>query len=943
MPFRSFRVIWQGIISMMFCALFSIQIVAADLDMRRLASEATDVQHDDRRRQMLNQDLLEYGHERQKADLLLARWIPRRLPNPRRRVPDLGRPNIVSDIVQTVVGDQGLIDHLWRRKFRREMGQLRERDLDLYQQIVDSHPGTYERARLISQALPTDPICDECSSEQHLALLRFELEKIQRYLGMTASDLAGEAAQRGINREAILRLGQELRKLDDANENIVRKVRDVQERVQTQLGQTDDRVGEVESEVTRLGRIVVVQDRILTEDGRVLDIHGGLLHEHDRRLNSLQGEVIDLDEAYGQLADDVQFNEALVYGVLPTSDKIKALGNPRFLEDRFSDEEERRNAIQRLRVQETTQEILGVARDVQNSANAVANILQTTDVMSSEEASDVMNAAQVVGSAALLAASIPSLNVPGILVGISGMLGTLSGGSETSPDPQEMARLGVISDRQLEMLDRQNRILQGQHEIANGQKRLLNEVVDFERRMLSQFEEVSDSFVDVHWEISGIRELLREEAFLGVNLAHCENFVHRRGDYGLVSNRSREYVPEEVHFATGTWRNWGEIAAHYESNRAEWNGCFFQAMRQLFSALTIHREHLMSTYSSDTGQGFITSYINPGFKPLVRLLARHYPLVAGDANSRERMRTFCSLLNSPFTYEGIDFRGYAEFADTIGQYCRLEDGPDSIVTDFSRDPSQWLIHPNALIYLSYLLMEVLPYYQMTDEGGNLLAPDVVAYEEPRNDRIVEIELVRTAYRLVNLAIAQQTLLTGDIFLPLVHRYLFSSNIDPQDRMDVINILMHNKLVARNFLIMQLRRDLQMNMKHNNDIDDPRTVFSENWKLYRSIYCSRDPNEGDCGENGHEKLVYERLFATYWDFSSNTNNVILRLEMGTDIEEVIIPLPTPRELASGIYHVSREYEELMRLRRKVVDYAHRNDLQIFPDQELVTQDGYFVWQ
>ena len=128
-------------------------------------------------------------------------------------------------------------------------------------------------------------------------------------------------------------------------------------------------------------------------------------------------------------------------------------------------------------------------------------------------------------------------------------------------------------------------------------------------------------------------------------------------------------------------------------------------------------------------------------------------------------------------------------------------------------------------------MEIQPYCQMITQDGVLLTPDVVAHEEPRRDRIVETELIQNAYRLANIAIAQQTLLTGDILLALIHRYLFSPSSNPDDRIDVINILKHNTFIARNYLIMQLLRELQLRTRQNDNAVQPGKAFAENMKLY----------------------------------------------------------------------------------------------------------------
>ena len=943
---ESVRLCWQIVASVAFCLLLSTDLVAADLNMRRLASEASDAQPpDSRRREQLDRRFIKY--ERRRANLLNNGLGLAKLPKPR---PDMGKLGRGLEFLK-LLGE--MENAFWSRNFQRELGELRARDIELYREVLGSRMGSFERARLVRQALPTDMSCDDCSAEQRLDLLKYDLEKTQRYLVLNFEDHAAiGVGEGGIGRDTALRLGREFRKRDSRIANLSEKTRNLQDQLTTQLERTEFQVEGIESGVARLGKAVVQQDRILTEHGDILNMHGELIGKHELRLNDLEGEVIDLDRAYGQLSDDVQFNQTLLYDALPVSAKIEALKNPRFLMERFPNEEERQEVIDRLKVQETAQNVLSTTRDVQDGTHAVANILLQTGVLDPEDAKDAREIVDKASGLVSVGASIVTGNVLGVLTGVSSLLG----GGGPAPNPQVMAALDEISERQREMLQRQKQLLEGQQKILQGQQDILEKVKDFERQltafegnMIAGFDEIRHSITEVQWEIAQLGQTFRAYSYLGVNLDNCEDFTKRRTRYRFVSDRDREYVPEIVTFMTGDWRDWDGLRSHYEANRKEWKICFWDVMRTLFSASRIHQAFLMSTYTSDEGQGLLSNYVNPGFKPLVRLLARRYPLEAESTKPEERMRTFCSLLNSPLTYDGIDYRGYTLFANDTERYCRLDENSVDPVRTFYRDGDSkgldsgpWLIHPDALIYLSYLLMEVLPYYQMTQEDGGLLTPNVIAHEEPKRDKIVEIEPVQTAYRLVNIAIAQQTLLTGDIFLPLIRRYLFAPSSDPDDRKDVISILKHNKFIVKNYLIMQLRRELQLRTKQNNSADQPGNVFADNMKLYRTIFRSRDADRDNYADLGRQDLRYERLFATYWEFSSDTNEVVLRLRNDPGAKVVKFPLPTPQEIFSGFYHVTREHEELVRLRGKIIDYALRNDLQLFSNGGDFVQDGYFVW-
>ena len=599
-----------------------------------------------------------------------------------------------------------------------------------------------------------------------------------------------------------------------------------------------------------------------------------------------------------------------------------------FLHQRFLDDDQRQDVIELLNVQEETQDLLSTARDVQAGTQAVANILQRTGVM--DVAADVDN---MVASAATLVGNVHAGNILGVVVGVSDLVtgvSNLFGGGE--PSDGMTTALRDILEGQTEI---RRELLEARREIKEGVDSILIRVGEFEERMILAFEEIGVSIQGVQWELGALRSMLRDYSALGVSLTACEDFTNRRSLYDFVSERSGGYVPEVVILDTGKFRTWDSLAQHYQSNDDVFQECF-SAMRLLFSSSRVHRAFLMSTYPDDDGAGFLSSYIRPSFEPLVRILNRHYPLLTDEATD-SGMRTFCALLNSPLAYDDVDHRGYTLFAS---EPCSAGDASDpfaSLGGSNSPGSMSWLLHPDALIHFTYLLLEILPYYQIISEEGELLASDVVAYEESRRDRVVEVEALETAYRLVNLAIAQQVLLTGDIFLPLVHRYLFSpptSRAADRNRKEMIDILRHNRLIARNYLVMQLHRELQLRTRQ--DYGDADDVFVENLEFYREIFQSRD---SDGNSDGH----YEQLFGDNWEFSPTANEVVLRVGDGSDSETVRFPLPTPTEVGSASYAVSREYENLVKLRSRIIDYVFRNDLELFSvDDEEFVRNGYFVW-
>ena len=269
------------------------------------------------------------------------------------------------------------------------------------------------------------------------------------------------------------------------------------------------------------------------------------------------------------------------------------------------------------------------------------------------------------------------------------------------------------------------------------------------------------------------------------------------------------------------------------------------------------------------------------------------------------MDVFCSLMNSSLSYESQISRNYA-----ISQLCELD--LDKIGTEVNPiksisstykgyiDDSFPLIHPNALQLYAYLLMDVLPYYNLDSDKLQSRKRLIPTY-------------IHTAYRLVNIAIAQQTLTTGDILLPVLHSLLMSDSgafeTGSTLHEDAISVVTHNQLLSKNYLIFRFSRELKN--RSAPDYASDSTVFSQNLDRYEAIYNCRARNNENCGS-------YEELFAGYWNFDPGKNEVI--------ITEYPLSMPSPEDLKKRTYHVPKSYYDLLRLRDRIIDYALRNEFE-----------------
>ena len=566
------------------------------------------------------------------------------------------------------------------------------------------------------------------------------------------------------------------------------------------------------------------------------------------------------------------------------------------------------------------------------ASEAMAGALVATGVLNPADASRVQNG---LGAVVGVATTVAQMNLNPVLA-VAGAANAITTVARLFADPEPRAEMALLG----ELLAGQQRLLQGQLDIRRdiaeahsavleGQVAVLEALHELDGRMAARFQTLGEAIDEVQWELGQLAYLIGEYSVLRQQLNSCATFIDTReqqySDEFRPGRRGYRAV-ETSQLPVGTFATWQALQLHFENFGARWSHCM-GAMETLFSTETrreIHAALLLAPYpSSNSGGTMLTRYVNPGVVPLVDFVNRHYPLRGGEAATG----TFCALLNAPLSYEGIDFRGY-------GRRCAGSGAIDPFATLHAPEgnlaASRWLLRTDAVVYFIKILLEVLPYHQLRDPAGGLLAAVDVAFGEPRWPRGGELVAIEAAYRLVSVAIAQQVLLTGDIFLPLVHQYLFSAEADPEERAAMVEVLRHNPFVAQNYLVMQLRREL-----HLRNGDDG---FVENMERYERIYEA--DNGSATSESASESDGYRVLFASYWEFSPDGNGVLLR--SGSESEEQLrIALPTPEELEAGVYRTSREYSDLVRLRSEIIDYVHRNGLGVFRGRDLVGGDG-FVW-
>ncbi|MYN67679.1 MAG: hypothetical protein F4X11_22055 [Acidobacteria bacterium] len=790
----------------------------------------------------------------------------------------------------TAFGVKNALDEAFERDVRHVLVRSHLDGDEFFEAVAQSEPGSSERAGLVVSAIDRLGLDDtDLTNEDRGALAAYRYRFGEYVFG---ADLESDGM-----------LG-DIGAMDES------ELRDQLDAVRADL-ETTVRVGrEIENRLQALQEVAVA-------------------------VNELTNTVNEGNEAIQEKLDDGarrdEITQQLIYQSLPVSARIEVLANQEFLPSLSSDD--RSTELERLKELQRAEQLRGWAEDTYTIASSGINILSTLAVIDEDEAGTATNIVTLGTSAAITVASFYAGNVPGIVTGISTMVSSaasLLGGGETRDAEDRLATA---------LLEGQRELLLGQHRLMNAirtvhaevlanRRELTGAIAGLNRDVAAGFLQVQGSLRDVRATLAPFPDIIVDASPLRDRLNRCQDFLARRDRAIYGGFVSVNDVPSVVRFPVGEFETWDGLRAHYENedNSRDWRGCW-EGIRSVFA----HRQiadrvadlYLVARRTSARGGPMLTDYIEPGVVPLVALTARHYRMANWEAGA---MQTFCALLNSPLAYSRIGFRGHLHPGDTL---CAGDGSvtPLQALQEGDFTVSEWLLDPDVVLYTTYLMMDIMPYYQMVDANtGALAEAEDIAYGGVRKPRESELEVLETAYRLVSLAIAQQTLLSGDVFLPVIHGYLFGSGAAPGEREKVIRILEHNPVLAHNYLAMQLRRELVLQGSFVDAMARYRTVFED---------LSTENTEG-------VGATYEELFASTWEFAEEGNWVILRYEgVRGEKHETRISMPRPESIQGQRYMISPEYADLIALRVKLIDYAFRSDLDIFGGRALVQGDG-FMW-
>lgn len=720
--------------------------------------------------------------------------------------------------------------------------------------------------------------------------------------------------------ENVLTQNNIVKNLETLFQDFDTKYDDFAEDVTDVVGDVNKTVNEAHNTVNKVGKVVVQADRILTEFGEIFGFDGELKGYHREVFDQIEGVFVDLDKEMGRISDDVGFYSAIVYDVLMTKDKIKAIVNPAFLEKAFNNEYDRAKAKAKGELQEIKRDIASEINKYAGTIKDIAAIAGALGIVSGKDQKKINQVVEYASVAANICGSFASGNYVGMAVSIVGLFG--GGGSSSSPEQQQFeAVMGMLRqiDAKLDVIDKKI------DNVIELQKTTLEAIAELGDLINNNSRSIQEELTHIQWELQTIKGLVIDTSTLHGRLTDCSWFLITRNYYNVIKDQT---VPaflndtEKGGYGVGYFDTWENLAAHYNDsdNYSRCSECI-RGLDVLFVPNTTpNKILLMESYSTENGAaGLNADFIDPTYKPALAIFKNNY----GDsANS------FYGLGNPSYNYDDLSQKVY-KYKGSSYTYNKMSD-------------IEKLIHPEVLQYYTYIMLQLLMYKDIVNDRGLTLKPleDILSVDNYSPTNIVL--RINSALQLTNLAIAQQSLLNGDAAIPLIHKKLFSKTISQEMRNHTIQALQKNSYLAHNYLISQLTMEMTYAGRKTGDFESYQNRFEKNLEIYKAIFngteaassfdsifttnwssYSKDVDASDASGDP-EFTTAKNIKTSITGNSANGYYIVLDNNLtGLDNITASLHLPDPSSLEKKTYAYREELKQLVTLRDKLLSYAISN--------------------
>lgn len=512
------------------------------------------------------------------------------------------------------------------------------------------------------------------------------------------------------------------------------------------------------------------------------------------------------------------------------------------------------------------------------------------------------------------------------VVGLSSLFG------KEKPDP--------AVERHKEVMAAFNTVFENQIKIMKNQKIIIDSINNLSEK-LDKFQEenrrwfvsMNDNFEKVLGNQAVMIDAIRELSTRETVRQQCRTFLNTRfncdftdlqeidGDIPhcikTISRKKEPFIPRSVKqtinpvMIRGEFSEYEALVNHFYKmgNPENYQACMNELLRIFASA---DRDILYAKFYSKNYQSIYNSDIQPILFPLVDLTETFFSNPYTDNSERDltfnALYLTLSLPNATHAWSPARTRNVKRGI----KIDRFLNKGSSI--KFLKE----LFHVPALKQYVGFLLEMTPYMDIVkpkslwDRTLYVVRPSEAfkaVKEDPNPDTV---KMLRNALYFVNVAIAQQALMSGDQLISLIDRRLDLKN---RNHEKLYGALSKGFALSSNFTTHIIKNALKYTRLNYVGIDYEKN-FKENLKHYEKYYssefskCEYDFKKKQYKE-GCNSVFVKKLFGRY-----KLVGRMLVFESG--VKQYPVPLPSPKSVEAGKFFYTTQLYELQELKEQILE-------------------------
>lgn len=576
----------------------------------------------------------------------------------------------------------------------------------------------------------------------------------------------------------------------------------------------------------------------------------------------------DVNKRVGNAEQGIAVMQDLMFSKLSPREQLVALKTgffPNMPQEAKEELEARINVVARR--QELVEQVSGYLNGAGHLATIAGNLgVDPAIVGKANQAIDIGNKA---------VAAFAAFSTGNVLAGISSISSVFGVGGPDVAGQRHQEIMDTLRGmyEKINVIDKKiDILLEGQKTIIANQAIILQSITTLADQVERNHDAVVNQLHEVHGDVLYNRQLIRTEAAL--HYAQCRKIVFNDNDGTRFINTEKRSIPAYT-----------VVERVYTDRRNALVDCIKQ-LDNIREAGNMFRRAIFAfeTYK-DTPESNVKPYLDTMYVPALALVTA--TAITQDGNSVAERLT--SLLSPVGTLEGLD-----------GKLATLTvTNPPRLILPLST-LMQVPLAVDAVLQHDEYVTDV-HYYYLLLSPEDVLRPHAELYRASSlrmsgRDRLIE------ALALTDVAIAQQTMLSGDALLPVLYQAITqlanaSTATDQFLHQQAVSAIEHNAILAKNFVLYAMRRDVR----------SASNILAYNVAL-----------------QGTDIPMLQSVTSTRWQFAHHAaavmdgNRIKIPAGWSVAIGNADIALPTADQLLEGRLTTHDEVGALLAQRRRILD-------------------------